>query len=125
MKEEDKLFRKVGTDNPFSVPDGYFEKMTSELMDKLPEKKPAIAEMKEASRWERLKPLLYMAAMFVGAALIINVATFKSGDGKTTESVAQAEATDAEQEEERYICEMAEGAQMDDYSLYVYLTANE
>jgi hypothetical protein len=124
MKEEDKLFRKIGTDNPFSVPDGYFEQMTSELMDKLPEKKPVIAEMKEVSRWERLKPLLYMAAMFVGAALIINVATFRSGGSTAADTTAQTEISEAEQEE-RYICEMADGAQMDDYSLYVYLTANE
>jgi hypothetical protein len=124
MKEEDKLFRKIGTDNPFSVPDGYFEQMTSELMDKLPEKKPVIAEMKEASRWERLKPLLYMAAMFVGAALIINVATFRSGGSTAADTTAQTEISEAEQED-RYICEMADGAQMDDYSLYVYLTANE
>jgi hypothetical protein len=124
MKEEDKLFRKIGTDNPFSVPDGYFEQMTSELMDKLPEMKPVIAEMKEASRWERLKPLLYMAAMFVGAALIINVATFRSGGSTAADTTAQTEISEAEQED-RYICEMADGAQMDDYSLYVYLTANE
>jgi hypothetical protein len=124
MKEEDKLFRKIGTDNPFSVPDGYFEQMTSELMDKLPEKKPVIAEMKEASRWERLKPLLYMAAMFVGAALIINVATFRSGGSTAADTTAQTEISEAEQED-RYICEMADGAQMDDYSLYLYMTANE
>jgi hypothetical protein len=124
MKEEDKLFRKIGTDNPFSVPDGYFEQMTSELMDKLPEKKPVIAEMKEASRWERLKPLLYMAAMFVGAALIINVATFRSGGSTAAGTTAQTEISEAEQED-RYICEMADGAQMDDYSLYLYMTANE
>jgi hypothetical protein len=93
-------------------------------MDKLPEKKPVIAEMKEVSRWERLKPLLYMAAMFVGAALIINVATFRSGGSTAADTTAQTEISEAEQED-RYICEMADGAQMDDYSLYVYLTANE
>ena len=36
MKEEDKLLRKVGTTNPFTVPEGYFENLTSEVMNRLP-----------------------------------------------------------------------------------------
>jgi hypothetical protein len=124
MKEEDKLFRKIGTDNPFSVPDNYFETMTSKLMDNLPEKEPCIVEMKETSRWQRLKPLLYMAAMFVGAALIIKVADFDSDKASSAGRSAQTEMADADQEGDRYFNEMAEGSMMDDYSLYVYLTSN-
>ena len=38
MKEEDKLLKKIGTENPFRVPEGYFEGFTSDLMSRLPEK---------------------------------------------------------------------------------------
>ena len=38
MKEEDKILKKIGTENPFRVPDGYFENLTSEVMNRLPEK---------------------------------------------------------------------------------------
>ncbi len=38
MKEEDELLRKCGTKNPFTVPKGYFENFSKELMEKLPEK---------------------------------------------------------------------------------------
>ena len=42
MKEEDYILRKVGTENSFRVPEGYFEGLTSDIMNKLPEKeKPA------------------------------------------------------------------------------------
>jgi hypothetical protein len=66
-----------------------------------------------------------MAALFAGAALIINVATFKSGKDAASDNIAKTEVSDSDQENDRYISELADGAQMDDYSLYVYLTANE
>jgi hypothetical protein len=122
MKEEDNLFRKIGTDNPFNVPDGYFENMTSELMDKLPEKEPHMTLSKEPTRWERIKPLLYMAAMFAGAALIIKTVTTNIGDRMPADNYTAT--TEIETESDRYFNEMADGAMMDDYSLYVYLTDN-
>lgn len=33
MKEEDELLRKCGTKNPFTVPEGYFENFSKELME--------------------------------------------------------------------------------------------
>ena len=43
MKEEDNILKKVGKENVFRVPDGYFENLTSEVMSRLPEKEtPAI-----------------------------------------------------------------------------------
>ena len=58
------------------MPEGYFENLTSEVMGKLPEKEgPAFEEVKQPTMWIRMKPLLYMAAMFIGAALIIRVAS--------------------------------------------------
>ena len=50
MKEEDKILKKIGTENPFRVPDGYFENLTSEVMNRLPEKEtPAIIKKKRNS----------------------------------------------------------------------------
>ena len=78
MKEEDNILEKVGKKNSFKVPEGYFENLTSEVMGKLPEKEgPAFEEVKQPTMWIRMKPLLYMAAMFIGAALIIRVDVYK------------------------------------------------
>lgn len=57
MKEEDEILRKVGTGNAFKVPEGYFENLTSEVMDKLPEQKQPAFEVKEPTKWDKLKPL--------------------------------------------------------------------
>ena len=56
MKEEDKLLRKVGTTNPFTVPEGYFENLTSEVMNRLPEKEKTEFSVKKVTLWDRVKP---------------------------------------------------------------------
>ncbi len=114
MKQEDNILRKVGTGNPFKVPEGYFENLTSEVMNKLPEKEKTTLKIKEPTMWDRVKPWIYMAAMFAGAALIIRVA---SGEHKKTDEVAVS--TDME---DQYINTVLSGSMIDDYSLYVYLT---
>lgn len=53
MKEEDNILKKVGTENAFRVPEGYFENFNSELMNRLPEKEKLAFEQKEPTMWER------------------------------------------------------------------------
>ena len=120
MKEEDEILRKIGTGNPFRVPDGYFEKLTSEVMEHLPDKAPLPFEQKKPTRWDRIKPWVYMAAMFAGAALIIRVA---SADRSVPTSVA--EQTTADDAETEYINMAVENSMMDDYSLYVFLADSD
>lgn len=120
MKEEDKILKKVGTGNAFKVPEGYFENLTSEVMDKLPEHKQPAFEVKEPTRWDRLKPLFYMAAMFIGAALIIRVATLNYKPD--TVEMAAVETIEVDSDADEYIDAVLEGSMMDDYSLYVFLT---
>ncbi len=37
-KEETDLLKRCGTENPFTVPEGYFECFTEQLIEKLPER---------------------------------------------------------------------------------------
>ena len=120
MKEEDILLKKLGKEDSFKVPDGYFENLTSEVMNKLPEKEKVVFKEEPVSTWTRLKPLLYMAAMFVGAALIIRVA---SSDRKSVADIDVA-ATEIETEvvSDEMIDMALDRAMLVDYSLYVYLS---
>ena len=52
MKEEDYMLKKIGTENAFHVPEGYFENLTSEIMNRLPEKEKPASEKKEVTMWE-------------------------------------------------------------------------
>lgn len=123
MKEEDKLLKKVGTGNPFTVPEGYFDHLTSEVMNTLPEQKTPRFEMKKTTKWDRVKPWAYMAAMFVGAALIIKVASYNPNPFEDKQ-IAGTEATvmDSEVVYDGYIDYAVNQSMMDDYSLYMYLT---
>ena len=65
MKEEDKLVERFGRKGPWTVPEGYFESVRIEITSKLPEypRKPQPVKL---GRWQRVKPYVYLAAMFAG-----------------------------------------------------------
>jgi hypothetical protein len=57
--------------NPFKVPEGYFEELSSQILSRLPEKTEN--EPQTLSLWERVQPWIYMAAMFAGIALMVKI----------------------------------------------------
>lgn len=121
MKEEDNILRKVGMGNSFKAPEGYFENLTSEVMNKLPERENPLSKInREITMWERVKPWTYMAAMFIGAALIIRVASVNHKSDM--DEVAATEVADTGNLSDQYINAALDGSMMDDYSLYVYLS---
>ena len=70
-KEETDLLKRCGTENPFTVPEGYFANFTEQLMDKLPERE--IQPAPQLTLWARVKPWVYMAAMFCGLMLSVRM----------------------------------------------------
>ena len=117
MGKEDNILRKVGTSNPFRVPDHYFEDFTQELVSKLPEKE-SMPLMPEPTLWQRVKPWIYMTAMFCGIMLSVRVFV---GEPKKDEfpAISQIEAENLTDEDWEI---MIDYIMMDDYSLYQYLT---
>lgn len=65
MGKEEKLLNKIGRDTGMNVPDGYFEEFSVKMMEKLPAY-PEAPRPKVLSTWQRIKPYIYMAAMFAG-----------------------------------------------------------
>lgn len=69
---EEKLKETYGKNPGWKVPDGYFDSFYIEMSEKLPEMKlPASAE--PLSKWQRVKPYLYLAAMFAGIWMMMKV----------------------------------------------------
>ncbi|MDR0938969.1 MAG: hypothetical protein LBN29_06410 [Mediterranea sp.] len=127
MKEEDNIKKKLGKENPFQVPEGYFERLASEMMSHLPERTENDHEEEpEVSRWTRLKPFLYLAAMFVGAALIVRVASTDdrmSADKATASTATETTmAMDSTAISDEMLDATIDRVMLDDYSLYVYLS---
>ena len=65
-KKENTLDRLKGK-QPFRVPDGYMEGLTHRIMESLPE--PPVMEAESVSLVERIRPWLYLAAVFAGMGL--------------------------------------------------------
>lgn len=75
--------------NPFKVPDNYFARLNEEIMNHLPEKE--IVPPQTVSLWEKVKPWVYMAAMFVGLYITIQFLTKQADNGNVAsrQSVVQ------------------------------------
>lgn len=114
-KEETNLLNRCGKENPFKVPEGYFENFAEQLMDKLPEKAPV--EAPDITLWMRIRPWVYMAAMFCGIMLMVR--TFvgeKNAQATDVPSINLSELPD------EVIDPIVNQTMMDDYTLYQYLT---
>ncbi len=72
MRQEDKLKEKYGQETGFQVPEGYFEELNSRILSNLPAY-PEAPKRANLSAWQRVKPYLYLAAMFAGIWLMMNL----------------------------------------------------
>lgn len=116
MGKEENILRKVGTQNPFRVPENYFEDFTQELMNKLPEKEPILC-LSEPTLWQRVKPWVYMTAMFCG--IMLSVRIFVGDPQKDDFPITQADAEVLPEEEwENFM----RRSFTDDYETYQFLT---
>lgn len=117
MKEENNLLKKVGTKNPFKVPNRYFENFSSELMNKLPEK-DTLPISQEITFWQRIKPWLYMTAMFCG--IMLSVKIFVGSPNKNEfPTISESIINNLSEEDWELIVRQS---MIDDYTLYQYLT---
>ena len=83
LKEIDK------TKNPFKVPDNYFAQFNEEIMSRLPEKE--YVAPRQVPLWDKVKPWVYLAAMFVGMYFTVNFLTRNTDKEQiTTEQSATA-----------------------------------
>jgi hypothetical protein len=78
-KETQKLDSMKGI-NPFRVPEGYMEDLASLIMSRLPEEQPHV-ELKRITITDHIRPWLYLAAVFVGLGLFINLLVGKGDSG--------------------------------------------
>ncbi|MBD5284067.1 MAG: hypothetical protein HDR95_02090 [Bacteroides sp.] len=72
MKEEKLLEERIGRNPGFKVPEGYFDDLYSKVSASLPEY-PEAPRAPRLSTWQKLKPYVYMAAMFAGIWCMMKV----------------------------------------------------
>lgn len=64
METRHDILEKAGHKTGYTVPEGYFDSVRSKIMLNLPEYQEEKPE--KLSKWKRVQPYIYMAAMFAG-----------------------------------------------------------
>ena len=91
MKKEDStLLNKYGKDPGFKVPENYFADFNQRMAEMLPDVEITPVDAKP-TMWQRVKPLVYMAAMFAGVWCMMSVFSHftNSGNMQTVRAVAE------------------------------------
>lgn len=119
----------------FKVPDGYFDDFNARMAAMLPERpeieRPGESSTVQVSFWTKIRPYVYMAAMFAGVWCMLQMLHSISGGGKLqpmTENAVLAEALSSDEFIMDYISdninswdivdEMMEDGAIGDYSLF-------
>lgn len=89
---EDRQHKSDDPTQAFKVPEGYFDQLSSSIMTRIRTEEQEIEES-SARRplMEVIRPYLYLAAMFVGLVLIINLIPYVNqlaGHGDTSTTMA-------------------------------------
>lgn len=64
MKEKNDILSTIGKDSGFKVPENYFSDFAEKMAKSLPDQE--IQPIQQPTRWQRVRPFVYMAAMFAG-----------------------------------------------------------
>lgn len=78
MKHDDTntILDKIGRHDGMTVPDGYFDTLTQRIEASLPERdweKEQADNIAPRSIWQRIRPYLYLAAMFAGVWCMMHI----------------------------------------------------
>lgn len=120
MNMDSDLKARYGTRQPYKVPEGYFEQFHEQLMSNLPEMQPAPAPATKVTLMTRIKPLLYMAAMFAGIIFIMQgIVYVQHRQSATDERIALEELYDDATDD------FMSSSLYNEYVLYSYLTTDD
>ena len=121
MKDEKELTARCGKEHPFKVPEGYFEHFHEQLMSHLPETAPTPAPTERVTFMTRIKPWLYMAAMFAGIVFMVQSLMYVQQTRLTDNSLATIEEVYTEEEVDHFMS----SSLYNEYVLYSYLTTTD
>lgn len=124
-REENILKERFGKENPFKVPDGYFDHLTERIMENLPEQEIRVIDIRSRQTlWQKL-PLRKIAAA-VAVVALLGAGSFwalqHEGNSKVVAHAKQHEQK-AVSSEDAAFNEMADYAMIDNETIYASLIA--
>ena len=126
MMEEKYLIEKVGKENPFRVPEGYFDTLSSQIMAKVEAEGVAPRDIK-AGKEKRakvlwLRPVLYAAASV--CALFISVLAYQSHSDDGVAAPTQTVVANNQMLMDDYFDEAADYVMLDNEDIYACLSSD-
>ena len=109
MNEEQYIKNRLGDRNPLRVPEGYFDSLAAEVMEKLP-------DQPKQGILVRLRPWMYAAACLV-AVVFTATLYLMSPDGSAQMATADAATTDT------YVEDVADYMMADNIDIYACLAS--
>ncbi len=123
MNEEKKILKKFGKDNHFTVPEGYFDTLTSRIMSNIPAEETKVVSIGTRRRTGWMKWVGLAAACMTGAVVCINMldSTDRTGEQPYANNTQSAYGTYSSDYQE----EMLDYAMVDYNDVYNYLSGDE
>ena len=120
--KEDQFIRNLteGKENPFRVPDGYFEAFNRRLAGKL--EKPR--KQHPTRKWWSVAAAVAVAVV-MGLTLLLNFSDSSQHGSTAGKMVAVATGTDEAQYSDEYVLELMDYAMMSNAEIEDYLTQDE
>ena len=117
MNEDKKILDKVNRNSGMTVPENYFADFAEKMMQSLPEKEEVIIT-KPLTRWQKVRPYIYLAAMFAGIWCMVKMVDLMGSNTICTPTqVAQSEQILAQAIEDEMFIDDYCYEDVDEYSL--------
>jgi len=124
--EEKNLIEKVGKENPFRVPEGYFDTLASQIMAKVEAEGVEARDIKTGKEkrakvvW--LRPVLYAAASV--CALFVSVVAYQSYSEQGVAAPTQNVVANNQVMMDEYFEEAADYVMLDNQDIYACLSSD-
>ncbi len=118
MEKNGPKLNEIGRKHGMKVPENYFADFAEKMVEQLPERELPVAE--PVTLWMRVRPWVYMAAMFAGIWLMMKMFTTISSVESGQPEVAMATSV----VEEEIIEDELIDFYVDDYTVYEMLYAD-
>lgn len=117
MKSMEELINaKYGKTNHYRVPDGYFDNLSAQVMERLPEKKQPLVD---GGFRKFIRPMLYAACTIAAVFTVISLVNQNETHNDPIEATTVADANSAINE--TYSDAIADYAMMDNIDIYACL----
>ena len=126
MMKEKYLVEKVGKENPFRVPEGYFDTLASQIMAKVEAEGVEARDIKTGKEkrakvvW--LRPVLYAAASV--CALFVSVVAYQSYSEQGVAAPTQNVVANNQVMMDEYFEEAADYVMLDNQDIYACLSSD-